>query len=90
VIYRSDEVDPHRGNGIFLRGRGCISGAFVQFFDLLVQSTITTYGTKYNKSCTHIRTRARTYTRIRTRAYVHAHKRLISYCKKYNKYLVIV
>jgi hypothetical protein len=69
VIYRSDEVDPLRGNGIFLRGGGCISGAFVQFFRLLVQSTISTYGTKYNKSCT----RAHARGHARTRAYVHAH-----------------
>ena len=78
VIYRSDEVNPLRENGIFLRGGGCISGAFVQFFGVLVQSTISTYGTKYNKSPhthTHAGTHvhAHTYTHTRT----HAHTRLI-------------
>lgn len=101
MIYRSDEVDPQCGNGIFLRGGGCISTAFVQFFWLLVQSTISTYGTKYNKSCTH----AYAHRHARTRAGAGAHTRArtheielvivqstisISYCIKYNKVSVIV
>ena len=74
MIYRSDEVDPQCGNGIFLRGGGCISTAFVQFFWLLVQSTISTYGTKYNKSCTHAYAHRHARIRGRARARARAHE----------------
>lgn len=72
VIYRSDEVDPLRGNGLFLGGGGCILAAFSQFFRLLVQSTISTYGTKYNKSCTRAHAHRHARTRGRARARAHA------------------
>jgi len=75
VIYRFWACYPLRGNGFFIDTGGANWLRAVQLFDLLVQSTISSYGTKYNKyllrACTrtHAHTRAHTYAPTRTRTH---------------------
>ena len=72
MIYRFCARVPYVETPLFLGDGGCISIGAPEIFDLLVQSTISSYGTKYNKSyCSPVHARAYVHapahTRLRTR-----------------------
>ena len=82
MIYRFCARVPDVETPLFLGGGGCISLISFQIFDLLVQSTISSYGTKYNKYLSRACTR--------TRAYVHAHTYAPTRTRTHTTELVIV